>query len=83
MVWRGVLPPGSAKTLASYVSRLRTALSLDAGIAARGSGYSRVRPPTRLGSTLAPVSAIRQACGRTLDKIPPPVGGLRECAAAS
>ena len=38
-VWRGSPPPGAAKTLRSYVSRLRALLSPDAALAARGGGY--------------------------------------------
>ena len=35
-VWRGSPPPGAAKTLRSYVSRLRALLAPDAALAARG-----------------------------------------------
>src|SRR5262245_34691557 len=38
-VWRGSPPPGAAKTLRSYISRLRTALGPDAVIEGRGGGY--------------------------------------------
>jgi predicted ATPase/DNA-binding SARP family transcriptional activator len=38
-VWRGSPPAGAAKTLRSYVSRLRALLSPDAALAARGGGY--------------------------------------------
>ena len=38
-VWRGSPPPGAAKTLRSYISRLRALLTPDAGLAARGGGY--------------------------------------------
>ena len=38
-VWRGSPPPGAAKTLRSYVSRLRALLSPDGTLAARGGGY--------------------------------------------
>jgi predicted ATPase/DNA-binding SARP family transcriptional activator/class 3 adenylate cyclase len=38
-VWGGSPPPGAAKTLRSYVSRLRALLSPDATLAARGGGY--------------------------------------------
>jgi len=34
-VWHGSPPPGAAKTLQSYVSRLRAALEPDAGLVAR------------------------------------------------
>jgi predicted ATPase/DNA-binding SARP family transcriptional activator len=38
-VWRSSPPPGAAKTLRSYVSRLRTLLGPDATLAASGGGY--------------------------------------------
>jgi DNA-binding SARP family transcriptional activator len=38
-VWRGSPPPGAAKTLRSYVSRLRALLGPDAALAARAGGY--------------------------------------------
>ena len=38
-VWRGSPPPGAAKTLRSYVSRVRALLSPDGTLAARGGGY--------------------------------------------
>ena len=38
-VWRGSPPPGAAKTLRSYVSRLRALLGPDAALVARGGGY--------------------------------------------
>ena len=39
-VWRGSPPPGAAKTLRSYVSRLRALLDPDATLTARGGGYA-------------------------------------------
>ena len=38
-LWRGSPPPGAAKTLRSYVSRLRALLAPDAALAARAGGY--------------------------------------------
>ena len=38
-VWQGRPPPGAAKTLRSYVSRLRGLLAPEAVLAARGGGY--------------------------------------------
>ena len=38
-VWRGSPPPGAAKTLRSYVSRLRTLLTPDVELVGRGGGY--------------------------------------------
>jgi predicted ATPase/DNA-binding SARP family transcriptional activator len=37
--WRGSPPPGAAKTLRSYVSRLRPLLAPDAALVSRGGGY--------------------------------------------
>ena len=53
-VWRSSPPPGAAKTLRSYVSRLRALLNPDATLAARGGGYV-----LRLGS--GPPRAFRTA----------------------
>jgi DNA-binding SARP family transcriptional activator len=39
-LWRGSPPPGAAKTLRSYLSRLRGLLSPEAELAARGGGYA-------------------------------------------
>ena len=39
-LWRGRAPPGAAKTLRSYVSRLRSALQPEAPVVARGGGYA-------------------------------------------
>jgi DNA-binding SARP family transcriptional activator len=38
-LWRGSPPPGAAKTLRSYVSRLRASLSPDVALLTRGGGY--------------------------------------------
>jgi predicted ATPase/DNA-binding SARP family transcriptional activator len=38
-VWRGSPPPGAAKTLRSYISRLRALLAPEAVLTARGGGY--------------------------------------------
>jgi predicted ATPase/DNA-binding SARP family transcriptional activator len=38
-VWRGSPPPGAAKTMRSYVSRLRTLLAPDVELVGRGGGY--------------------------------------------
>ena len=46
-LWHGEPPPGAAKTLASYVSRLRTVLGRDA-VAALPPGYSLVVTPDQL-----------------------------------
>ena len=43
-VWRGKPPPGAAKTLRSYVSRLRALLGPDADLVARGGGYVIAAP---------------------------------------
>jgi predicted ATPase/DNA-binding SARP family transcriptional activator len=45
VLWRGAPPPGAAKTLRSYVSRLRPLLDPEAALVARGGGYAiRVQP---------------------------------------
>ena len=38
-VWRGSPPPGAAKTMRSYVSRLRTLLAPEVELVGRGGGY--------------------------------------------
>jgi predicted ATPase/DNA-binding SARP family transcriptional activator len=45
-VWHGRPPPGAAKTLQSYVSRLRTALEPDVALVARAGGYVINAQPT-------------------------------------
>ena len=47
-LWRGSPPPGAAKTLRSYVSRLRALLAPDAALAARGGGYVLSIDPDRV-----------------------------------
>jgi DNA-binding SARP family transcriptional activator len=47
-VWRGSPPPGAAKTLRSYVSRLRSLLGPDTGLVARGGGYAITVQPDRV-----------------------------------
>jgi predicted ATPase/DNA-binding SARP family transcriptional activator len=44
-VWRGSPPPGAAKTLRSYVSRLRAVLDPGARLEARGGGYALALDP--------------------------------------
>jgi DNA-binding SARP family transcriptional activator len=45
VLWRGAPPPGAAKTLRSYVSRLRSLLDPEAALVAQGGGYAiRVQP---------------------------------------
>src|SRR5262249_5108193 len=44
-LWRGAPPPGAAKTLRSYVSRLRSLLDPGAALVAQGGGYAiRIEP---------------------------------------
>jgi DNA-binding SARP family transcriptional activator len=40
VLWRGSPPPGAAKTLRSYVSRLRSLLDPEAALVAHGGGYA-------------------------------------------
>ena len=47
-VWRGQPPPGAAKTLRSYVSRLRSALAPEVAVVPRGGGYVLSADPTQL-----------------------------------
>ena len=47
-LWRGAPPPGAAKTLRSYVSRLHSLLGPDAGLAGRGGGYALGVAPDQL-----------------------------------
>ena len=47
-VWRGRPPPGAAKTLRSYVSRLRSALAPEVPVVARGGGYALSADPGQL-----------------------------------
>jgi DNA-binding SARP family transcriptional activator len=50
-VWRGSAPPGAAKTLRSYVSRLRTLLGPDAELVARGGGYAVTIPSDQVDAS--------------------------------
>jgi predicted ATPase/DNA-binding SARP family transcriptional activator len=47
-VWRGQPPPGAAKTLRSYVSRLRSALAPEVAVVPRGGGYVLSADPGQL-----------------------------------
>ena len=40
VLWRGAPPPGAAKTLRSYVSRLRSLLGPEAALVTQGGGYA-------------------------------------------
>ena len=44
-LWQGRPPSGAAKTLRSYVSRLRAVLAPEIAVAARGGGYALVAGP--------------------------------------
>ncbi len=48
VLWRGVPPPGAAKTLRSYISRLRSLLDPEAALVARGGGYAIKVDPDRV-----------------------------------
>ena len=50
-LWRGSPPPGAAKTLRSYVSRLRAVLAPDAVLVARGGGYGIDVAPGQLDAS--------------------------------
>src|SRR6266536_1393635 len=47
-LWRGSPPPGAAKTLRSYISRLRSLLGPDAALAGQGGGYVITVQPDQL-----------------------------------
>jgi DNA-binding SARP family transcriptional activator len=49
VLWRGSPPPGAAKTLRSYVSRLRSLLDPEVALVARGGGYALTVEPDRGG----------------------------------
>jgi predicted ATPase/DNA-binding SARP family transcriptional activator len=51
-VWRGCPPPGAAKTLRSYVSRLRTTLAPEAALVTRGGGYAITVQPDQVDAGL-------------------------------
>ena len=65
-LWRGAPPPGAAKTLRSYVSRLHSLLGPDAGLAGRGGGYALGVAPDQLDADRFErlVGAARVALGR-------------------
>jgi len=66
MLWRGVPPPGAAKTLRSYVSRLRSLLDPEAALVAQGGGYAITVEPDRVDAARFErlVGAAREALGR-------------------
>jgi DNA-binding SARP family transcriptional activator len=66
VLWRGAPPPGAAKTLRSYVSRLRSLLDPEAALVAQGGGYAiRVQPDQVDASRFERlVGAGRDALGR-------------------
>jgi predicted ATPase/DNA-binding SARP family transcriptional activator len=47
-LWLGRPPPGAARTLRSYVSRLRSALAPEVAVVARGGGYALSVDPGQL-----------------------------------
>ena len=51
-VWRGCPPPGAAKTLRSYMSRLRALLAPDAALVTRGGGYAVTVQPDQVDAGL-------------------------------
>ena len=66
VLWRGAPPPGAAKTLRSYVSRLRSLLGPDAALAGQGGGYVITVQPDQLDAARFErlVGAGRDALGR-------------------
>jgi DNA-binding SARP family transcriptional activator len=66
VLWRGVPPPGAAKTLRSYISRLRSLLDPEAALVGRGGGYAISIEPDRVDAARFErlVGAAREALGR-------------------
>src|SRR5215475_5042520 len=66
VLWRGSPPPGAAKTLRWYVSRLRSLLEPEAALVARGGGYAIGVEPDRVDAARFErlVGAGRDALGR-------------------
>jgi predicted ATPase/DNA-binding SARP family transcriptional activator len=66
VLWRGTPPPGAAKTLRSYVSRLRPLLYPEAALVSQGGGYAiRVQPDQVDAARFERlVAAGREALGR-------------------
>jgi DNA-binding SARP family transcriptional activator len=66
VLWRGSPPPGGAKTLRSYVSRLRSLMEPDAALAGQGGGYVITVRPDQLDAARFErlVEAGRDALGR-------------------
>jgi len=66
VLWRGAPPPGAAKTLRSYVSRLRSLLEPEAALVARGGGYAIRVDPDRVDAARFErlAGAGRDALGR-------------------
>jgi predicted ATPase/DNA-binding SARP family transcriptional activator len=66
VLWRGSPPPGAAKTLRSYVSRLRSLLDPEVALVARGGGYALSVEPDRVDAARFErlVAAGREALGR-------------------
>jgi DNA-binding SARP family transcriptional activator/Tfp pilus assembly protein PilF len=66
VLWRGSPPPGAAKTLRSYISRLRSLLEPEAALVARGGGYAIRVDPDRVDAARFErlTGAGRDALGR-------------------
>ena len=66
VLWRSSPPAGAAKTLRSYVSRLRSLLGSDAALARQGGGYVITVQPGQLDAARFErlVGAAREALGR-------------------
>jgi DNA-binding SARP family transcriptional activator len=66
VLWRGAPPPGAAKTLRSYISRLRSLLEPEAALVAHGGGYAIRVEPDRLDTARFEglVAAGRDVLGR-------------------
>ena len=51
VLWRGSPPPGAAKTLRSYLSRLRSLLGPEAALVAQGGGYAITVQPDQVDAS--------------------------------
>src|SRR5215472_8100552 len=66
VLWRSAPPPGAAKTLRSYVSRLRSLLDPEAALVPQGGGYAIKVPADQVDAARFErlVAASREALGR-------------------
>ena len=80
-LWRGSAPPGAAKTLRSYVSRLRALLGPDAALVARGGGYVITIDPKCLDARRFEQLAVAGQAALGRDEAAAAAGRFREALA--